>query len=278
MRVGGDRRTTPFRTGKPFWGFFCFWHLFVCSGRALCVGIHLEIECRESDVMRMVFLCLGLLLWGCAIAKQVKVSSEVFDATNAKKRSVAVVADLYMEDPTEAAKLAQLIGSQLTANGFKIQETEETAELVVIPTIERSKPGSENAIPSPRLRRAWRSLDLAYSSTGSQMTESQNALRNLGFDFEAAPSPVVQSKVGLVVTAVTREAWFNASPNQKTEIPKVWRIIAVTVLENEDITPRLVQAVGSKFAEVAREQSSHLEKRRSSPPRPSPRKKPAREP
>ena len=43
--------------------------------------------------MKMVFLCLGLLLWGCAIAQQVKVSSEVIDATNAKKRSVAVVAD-----------------------------------------------------------------------------------------------------------------------------------------------------------------------------------------
>ena len=100
-----------------------------------------------------------MLFGGCAIAPQVKVAAEVFDPEKAKNRSVAVVADLYMDDPVEADKLAELMRNQLTANGFKVQETENEAELVVISTIERSKPAGTGAAPRPR---AWRSFDLSY--------------------------------------------------------------------------------------------------------------------
>jgi hypothetical protein len=82
------------------------------------------------------------------------------------------------------------------------------------------------------------------------MMESQNALRNLGFGFESEPAPE-QLKAGLMVTAVTREAWFKALLNEKTEIPRVWRIIAVSPIKKEDVTPKLVEAVGSKLNEVA---------------------------
>ena len=102
----------------------------------------MRIECRAQETWRLLLLAwsLGLLLGGCATAPQVKVAAEVFDPEKAKNRSVAVIADLYMDDPVEADTLAGLIRNQLTANGFKVQETENEAELVVIPTIERSKP------------------------------------------------------------------------------------------------------------------------------------------
>ena len=187
----------------------------------------MHIDDRMPETWRLLLLVwsLGLLLMGCASAPQVKVAAEVFDAEKAKNRSVAVVADLYMDDPVEADKLAGLIRNQLTANGFKVQETENEAELVVIPTMERSKPTRAGTTPLPR---AWRSFDLSYGLGRANMMESQNALRNLGFEFgSAAPAPE-QLKAGLMVTAVTREAWFKALLDEKTEIPRVWRIIAVS--------------------------------------------------
>ena len=72
---------------------------------------------RMPEIWRLLSLVwsLGLLLGGCAIAPRAKVAAEVFDAEKAKSRSVAVVADLYMDDPAEADKLAALMRSQLTA-------------------------------------------------------------------------------------------------------------------------------------------------------------------
>ena len=188
-----------------------------------------------------------MLLGGCASAPQVKVAAQVFDPEEAKNRSVAVIADLYMDDPLEADKLAGLIRSELTANGYKVQETENEAELVVIPTMERSKPTSTGAAPPPG---AWRSFDLSYGLGQANMMESQNALQNLGFEFESAPPPE-ELKAGLMVTAVTREAWFKALLEQQSEIPRVWRIIAVSSVKKQDATPKLVEAVGSKLNEVA---------------------------
>ena len=220
--------------------------------------------------MRLV-LCLGLLLAGCASTSQVKVSVEVFSPKEAKSRSVAVAADAYMEDPVEADKVAGLVRSQLTANGFKVHETENEAELVVIPTMERSKPIATGAAPLPK---AWRSFDLSDGLGRGSMTESQNALRSLGFEFGTTPPPQ-QLRAGLMVTAVTREAWFSALLDEKAEIPRVWRIVAVSPLRKEDVTPKLVEAVGSRLDEVTGEKTAETEKPKSTPSL-SPNKKPTR--
>jgi hypothetical protein len=210
-----------------------------------------------------LFLCLGLFLVGCVTSPQVRVAVEVLKPEEAKSRSVAVVADAYMEDQAEADKVAGLVRSQLTANGFKVHETENEADLVVIPTIERSKPKDTGTAP---LSRTWRSFDLSYGLGRGGMTESQNALRSLGFEFGSAP-PLEQMRAGLMVTAVTREAWFTAVSDERAEIPRVWRIIAVSPLKKEDVTTQLVEAVGSKFKEVTAGPTLT--------PTPSPKKKPA---
>ena len=226
---------------------------------------------RMPEIWRLLSLVwsLGLLLGGCAIAPRAKVAAEVFDAAKAKSRSVAVVADLYMDDPAEADKLAALMRSQLTAHGFKVQETENKADLVIVPTIERSKPASTVATPPPR---AWHTSDLSFGLGQANMTESQNALRNLGFGFgRSGPAPE-QSKAGLMITAVSRDAWFKGLMDEKVEIPRVWRIIAVIPLEKEDVTPKLVEAVASKLNEVA----GAVETEKPQPtPGASPQKKPA---
>jgi hypothetical protein len=215
-----------------------------------------------------LFLCLGLLLAGCASAPQVKVAVEVLKPEEAKSRSVAVVADQYMEDPAESDKLAELVRSQLTANGFKVHETENEADLVVIPTLERSKPTSTG---TARVPRAWNSFDLSYGLGRSGMTESQNALQSLGLEIGSVPPPQ-QLRAGLMVTAVTREGWATAVPDQRAEIPRVWRIIAVTSLKKEDVTPKLVEAVGSKLNEVVSGKNGEPEKPHATPTA-SPRQK-----
>jgi hypothetical protein len=234
----------------------------------------MRFDYRAQETWRLLLLAwsLGLLLGGCASTPQVKVAAEVFNPEEAKNRSVAVIADQYMDDPAEADKLADLIRNQLTANGFKVQETENEAELVVIPTIERSKPTSTGTAPLPR---AWRSFDLSYGLGRASMMESQNALRNLGFEFGSATPEPEQLKAGLMVTAVTREAWLKALLDEKIEIPRVWRIIAVSPLTKEDVTPKLVEAVGSKLNQVASGKTPETEKPHPTPSA-SPQKKPAR--
>jgi hypothetical protein len=77
-----------------------------------------------------------------------------------------------------------------------------------------------------------------------------------------------------MVTAVTREAWLKAL-DEKIEIPRVWRIIAVSPLKKEDVTPKLVEAVGSELNQVASGKIPETEKPHPTPSA-SPQKKPAR--
>ena len=65
-----------------------------------------------------------------------------------------------------------------------------------------------------------------------------------------------------MITAVSREAWFKGLMDEKTEIPRVWRIIAVIPVEKEDVTPKLVEAVASKLDEVAGGNTAETEKTR----------------
>jgi hypothetical protein len=209
--------------------------------------MHIDDRMPETRRLLLLVWSLSSLLVGCASAPQVKVAAEVSDAGKAKSRSVAVVADLYMDDQVEADRVADLMRTQLTASGFKVQDTENEAELVIVPTMELSKASSSQPT---RLPRVWRSFDLSYGLGQANMMESQNALRNLGFGFESESAPE-QLKAGLMVTAVTREAWFKALLDEKTEIPRVWRIIAVSPVKKDDVTAKLVEAVGSKLNEVA---------------------------
>jgi hypothetical protein len=237
---------------------------------ALCNRVRFDYRAQVVWRLLLLALGLGLLVVACASTPQVKVAAEVFDPKEAKNRSVVVIADQYIDDPAEAEKLADLIRNQLTANGFKVQQTENEAKLVVIPTIERSKPTSTAGTAPPPT--ALRSFDLSYGLGGARMMESQNALRNLGFEFGPSPTAPEELKAGLMVTAVTREAWFKALLDERNEIPRVWRITAVSPLKKEDVTPQLVEAVGSKLNEVAGGKATETEKPHPTPSA-SPKKK-----
>lgn len=190
-----------------------------------------------------------------------RVTTEVLDPVKARTRSVMVVTDVFMNDTVEAERLAGLIRSEFTAEGFKVHETESEAELIVIPTLEHSKPADAGAATSPNLRRAWRWADFSYGLRQANMMESENAIRTLGFEFDRASPAGEGAKAGLVVTAVPREAWVTGWVKQKKEIPKVWRITAISPLKkDQDVTAPLVEAVGSKLSQITSAKTEATEK------------------
>ncbi|HEY5813604.1 MAG TPA: hypothetical protein VIT23_13230 [Terrimicrobiaceae bacterium] len=195
-------------------------------------------------------------------------SAEVVKPLEAKSRSVAVLSDPFTEDVAEADKLASMVREQLTSKGFKIKESESEAELVVIATIERS-----DATVSPASATVRRPADLTHGMGQSSLLQSQNAFQNLGFEFHSVP---VQEppKVGLMVTAVSRDEWFKSLGEGQSQIPRVWRITAIGVSKKVDITPKLVEAIGAKVEEIT---GTSTAEKPNSTPAPSPKKKKKKE-
>jgi hypothetical protein len=210
-------------------------------------------------------LCCAV--WGCATGPRVKVVAEVVDPERARSRSVSVLADSFMTDTVEADNVAQLVRDQLSSQGFAIKEFEEEAELIVIPTIQRSAPAATATAAQGMLR----PFDIPYGPGQTSLMESQNAMRNLGFEFGTLPVQE-QPRVGLMVTAISKEVWMNVPLASESEIPRVWRVVALTRLSEEDVTAKLVEAVGAKLAELITTPPPSAQ--RSPTPSPTPEKKP----
>jgi hypothetical protein len=241
-------------------------------------GMKIERDRKTWRFLAAFGLCLVCL--GCATGPRVKVTAEVVDPEQAKSRSVAVVADSFMDDTVEADNVAGLLRQQLVLRGFKVSQNENEAELIVIPTIERStieRSSSTGAGTVPATMR--RPFDVSHGLGQSSLMESQNAMRNLGFEFGTLPSQE-QPRIGLMVTAVSREVWSNALLEPQTEIPRVWRIVAITAARKQDVTSNLVEAVGAKLGEIAASAAPAVQSTPTPAPaaRPTPRSTPAARP
>jgi hypothetical protein len=196
---------------------------------------------------RLLFLACGicLILCSCATAPRVKVTAEVVDPAQARNRSVMVVADSFMSDAAEADTVAELVRGELVTLGFQVNDSEEKAELIVIPTLERSAPAG--TVPTPT--RMQRPIDISHDVGRTSLMGTQTAMRNIGFQVET-PSAQEMPRIGLMVTAVSKEVWLNAPLVSENEIPRVWRVVAVASLNKEDMTTKLVQAAGAKLGEI----------------------------
>jgi hypothetical protein len=199
----------------------------------------------------------------------VKVTAEVADPGRAGSRSVAVVADSFMDDSAAAENVAELLRQQLVLQGFNVKQTEDEAELIVIPTIERSAAASDTALPA-RMRRPF---EVSQGLGQTSLMESQNAMRNLGFEFGTLPDQE-QPRIGLMVTAVSREAWSSALVEPQAEIARVWRIVAISSVRKQDVTPYLVEAVGIKLSEISAPSGPARQPAHSPIPASTPKKKP----
>jgi hypothetical protein len=225
----------------------------------------MQIRQEVGRLTRVFGLCC--VLSACATSPRIKVVGEVVDPERARSRSVSVLSDSFMHDPVEADNLAQLVRDQLSSHGFSISESEENAELIVIPSIERSAP----AEAPTAARRMLRPFDIPYSPGQTSLMGSQNAMRNLGFEVGML-SVQEQPRIGLIVTAISKNVWLNAPLASEGEIPRVWRVVAIAPLTKEDMTTKLVEAAGAKLGEIAAAPSTLA------PPTPTPSPTPKKKP
>ena len=156
-----------------------------------------------------------------------------------------VVADSFMSDAAEADTVAEIVRGQLASLGFKINDTEEKAELIVIPTLERAASTGTARVPI-RMRRPF---DISPEVGQTSLMESQHAMQRLGFEFRTLPQEE-EAKIGLMVTAISKDVWLNAPFVSESEIPRVWRVVAIAPLTKEDMTTKLVEAAGAKLGEI----------------------------
>jgi hypothetical protein len=223
-------------------------------------------DLRLHSLLLMLTLGLSLTFFSCATS-QVKVTAEVGDPSQAGSRSVMVVPDSFMSDTAEADTVAELVRGQLASLGFSITDTEEKAELIVIPTLERSAPTATARVPF-RMRRPF---DISHGAGQSSLVESQRAMRKLGFEFRTVPEQE-EPRIGLMVTAISKDVWLNAPLASESEIPRVWRVVAVAPLNKGDMTTKLVEAAGEKLSEIATAPSAPA------PPSPTASPTPRKEP
>ncbi len=188
--------------------------------------------------------CALALLGGCATAPQVTVKSDILDSAAARSRSVAVMSDFYMENPAEADHVAAQVRQALKDQGFKVSSSELDADLIVVPTLARSeRPLAHGPVaPRPSL--------LAPSSFGQpgMMQGSGGALG--GID---SPTGYEIPKVGLMISAVTRENWLQTA-TAGANVPRVWRVTAVTAASrnaSKDLAPVLLNAAGPDLARIS---------------------------
>jgi hypothetical protein len=225
----------------------------------------MQIRQEVGRLTRIFGLCCALS--ACATSPRIKVVGEVVDPERARSRSVSVLSDSFMNDPVEADNLAQLVRDQLSSHGFSVSDSEENAELIVIPSIERSAPAEAPTAG----RRMLRPFDIPYGPGQTSLMGSQNAMRNLGFEVGTL-SVQEQPRIGLIVTAISKNVWLNAPLASEGEIPRVWRVVAIAPLTKEDMTTKLVEAAGAKLGEIAEAPSTPA------PPTPTPSPTPKKKP
>ena len=75
-----------------------------------------------------------------------------------------------------------------------------------------------------------------------------------------------------MVTAISKDVWLNTPLVSESEIPRVWRVVAIAPLTKEDMTTKLVEAAGAKLGEIAAAPSTPA------PPTPTPSPTPKKKP
>jgi hypothetical protein len=195
-------------------------------------------------------LATAIFCSDCAITP-IEVKSEVVNPAEAKKLSVAVIADPYMDDAAAANTLVDLVRKEMTRRGFRLSQTEATAELVIIPHLK----GTSGDVPATPVRPAP-SINLLTPNIGEPgMMQNGGGLGELPSIESRAALP--QDQIQLIVMAIQLDEWRKALIVNQLRVPQVWRI---SVFAPPDFSPKgkaltaeLVEAAGPRFAQLAKQ-------------------------
>jgi len=193
----------------------------------------------------------SILYSGCAVTP-IEVKSEVVNPAEVGKHSVAVIPDPYMDDLTTAKRLVDLVRREMTQRGFRLSQSEERADLVIIPHLISPTSGDTsmkrvNSVPT---------INLINSNIGELgMMQNGGALSELP-QLENR-SPLLQEQIQLTILAVQEDVWHKALNINQLRIPQVWRIsvLAPTYFstKGKEVTAEMVEAAGPQFAQLARQ-------------------------
>jgi hypothetical protein len=194
-------------------------------------------------------VAIAVLYSDCA-ATPIAVKSEMLNPTEAGKHSIAVLPDPYMDDLTAAQRLVDLVRMEMTRRGFRLSQTEKTAELVIIPCLTAPNSGDPPAKPLTPVPR----INLIGANLGEpgmmQKTWTLGELPQL----ENRPPPA-QERIQLTILAVQEKAWHEALNINQLKIPQVWRISVFLPTDfsakGKEVTAEMVGAAGPRFAELA---------------------------
>lgn len=204
-------------------------------------------------------LC-SLSLWGSLVAiaflysdcavTPIEVKSEMLNPTEAGKHSIAVLPDPYMDDLTASQRLVDLVRIEMIRRGFRLSQTEKTAELVIIPYLTAPASGEAAAKPlNPVPRINLISANIAEPG----MMQNTGTLGELP-QWENRPS-LTQERMQLTILAVQEEVWHKALNINQLRIPQVWRISVFLPTDfsakGKEVTAEMVGAAGPRFAELA---------------------------
>ena len=185
-------------------------------------------------------LLSGLLYLGGCAAQSVQLSGEVSVPAKAGVRKVFVMADAGTPTTPVTDQLAALLQSALREQGFKVVDSEDEADLIILPFFTLLQ-GQEGFTPN-RMPIEFHAQD--WNDTGGNLLEGSR-----GTILPNRPTFIPTSRIGLMVTAIAHENWM-AVPPDSTDVPRVWRVTASTtssVGEEQKYLPELVQAAAPFF-------------------------------
>ncbi len=194
-------------------------------------------------------VAIAFLYSDCAITP-IEVKSEMLDPAEARKHSIAVLPDPYMDDPTAAQRLVDLVRVEMIRKGFRLSQSENTAELVIIPYLTAPTSGDTSVKP-PHPVPAINLISANISEPG--MMQSTGTLGELPQWENRSSLP--QERVQLTILAVQEEVWHKALNINQLRIPQVWRISVFLPTDfsakGKEVTAEMVEAAGPRFAELA---------------------------
>jgi hypothetical protein len=194
-------------------------------------------------------VAIAILYSDCAVTP-IEVKSEMLNPAEAGKHSIAVLPDPYMDNLTAAQRLVDLVRIEMTRRGFRLSQTENSAELVIIPCLTAPASGDPPAKPLNPVPR----INLIGANIGEPgMMQNTWPLGELP-QWENRPL-LPQERIQLTILAVQEAVWHKALNINQLRIPQVWRISVFLPTDfsakGKEVTAEMVGAAGPRFAELA---------------------------
>jgi hypothetical protein len=209
-----------------------------------------EVSTLHSSILWCSLVAITIFYSNCA-ATPIEVKSEVVNPAEAVKHSVAVIPDPYMDDLSVSNRLVDLVRKEMTQRGFRLTQSEQTAELVVIPHLTASTSGETPAKPINSVP----GINLISPNVGEPgMMQNGGTLGELP-PLEARPT-LPQDQIQLTILAVQEDVWHKALNIDQLRVPQVWRISVYAPThfstKGKEVTAEMVEAAGPGFAQIAK--------------------------